>query len=87
MDRIEPIRPSLPPIDTTHVRRIAEERERRAAQEREARERDARRRQARQADPEQERNHEWLAGEEPAQYEDEDQDQDGDGPRRIDVRA
>ncbi len=80
MDRIEPIRPSLPSIDTTHVRRIAEERERRAAQQREGRQRDAKRRRA-QADPEQEENREWLTDEEPGQGEDQ------DGPRRIDVRA
>jgi hypothetical protein len=82
MDRIEPIRPSLPPIDTTHVRKIAEERERRAAQQRQAAQRDAKRRQA-QADPEQAESHEWLADEQRSQ----DEDQDQDGPRRIDVRA
>jgi hypothetical protein len=80
MDRIEPIRPSLPPIDTTRVRRIAEERERRAAQQ-QAAQRDAKR--GRQADPEQQESREWLAGEEPGQ----DQGEDQDGPRTIDVRA
>jgi hypothetical protein len=80
MDRIEPIRPSLPPIDTTHVRRIAEERERRAAQQREAAQRDAKRRRA-QEDPEQAQSREWLTDEEA------DQDEDQDGPPRIDVRA
>jgi hypothetical protein len=80
MDRIEPIRPTLPPIDTTHVRRIAEERERRAAQQRQASQRDAKRRRA-QEDPAQAQSREWLTDEEA------DQDEDQDGPPRIDVRA
>lgn len=79
MDRIEPIRPSLPPIDTTRVRKVFGESERQAAQ-REASEREARQRRRQESEEQGER--EWLTDEEDSQ-----QDEDQDGPPRIDVRA
>lgn len=75
MDRIEPIRPSLPPIDTTRVRRVRDERQRQ-----DPRQQDRRQEQRRHDAPEGERR-EWSTDEELQQ------DDDQDGPPRIDVRA
>jgi hypothetical protein len=80
MDRIEPIRPSLPPIDTTRVRKVNEERERRAAQ-REAAEREQAERRRRQQEDGQQEGREWRTFEQPPE------DEEKDGPPTIDVRA
>jgi hypothetical protein len=80
MDRIEPIRPSLPPIDTTRVPKVSEERERRAAQ-REAAEREQAQRRRRKQDDEQREGREWRTFEQPPE------DEDQDGPPTIDVKA
>lgn len=79
MDRIEPIRPSLPPIDATRVRRVLDEREQHAGARQQAQQQQQRKRAAAQAQEGTER--EWSTDEEPAQ------DEDQDGPARIDVRA
>ncbi len=80
MDRIEPIRPSLPPIDTTRVRKVSEERERRAAQREAAEREQAERRHRKQEDGQQE-GREWRT------FEQLPEEEEQDGPPTIDVRA
>ncbi len=78
MDRIEPIRPSLPPIDATRVRKVVDERERgRFGQ-------DAQRRQPRRRGTQEGQGREWSTDEEPQDPQDM---EDPDGPPRFDVRA
>ncbi|HEV7941353.1 MAG TPA: hypothetical protein VGP17_00980 [Solirubrobacteraceae bacterium] len=78
MDRIEPIRPSIPPIDATRVRKVLDEREQRAGARQQAEQEQRRRNQAR---PQQDGEREWSTDEELQE------DEDQDGPPRIDVRA
>lgn len=77
MDRIEPIRPSLPPIDTTRVRRVLDEREQAGARQ-DAEQQERRRAAAR---TQQDGEREWSTDEELQQGEDQEE------PPRIDVRA
>jgi hypothetical protein len=78
MDRIEPIRPSLPPIDATRVRKVVDERERGGAGQ------DAQRRQPRRRSAQEGEGREWIADEE---LQDTQDSEDPDGPPRFDVRA
>ncbi|MFZ2049832.1 MAG: hypothetical protein WAU69_02725 [Solirubrobacteraceae bacterium] len=78
MDRIEPIRPSIPPIDATRVRRVLDEREQHAGARQQAEQEQRRRDQTR---PQQDGEREWNTDEELQE------DEDQDGPPRIDVRA
>lgn len=75
MDRIEPIRPSLPPIDTTRVRRVIDERERHPDARQEPAQQ--RRRRGEQEDPQRE----WSTDQ---TFQD---DEEQDDPPHIDVRA
>jgi hypothetical protein len=78
MDRIEPIRPSLPPIDATRVRRVLDERDQNAGARQQAEQEQRRRAQAR---GQQDGGREWSTDEELQE------DEDQDDPPRIDVRA
>jgi hypothetical protein len=78
MDRIEPIRPSLPPIDTTRVRKAIDEREQDGGAQQQTAQQQRRRAAAR---PPQDGAREWSTDEEMQN------DEDQEGPARIDVRA
>lgn len=72
MDRIEPIGPSPPPIDTTRVRRVTGQREQPAQQQRQRQDRRRAPAQGREWDTDQQRQ---------------DDEEEQDGRHRIDVRA